>query len=91
MRNDASFGPRNWGMKLPQTDRHKGRGWLMGGPQEPGAGCVCCELPAGHTAGHQSLELRERTGLERGTGRSRSDRQEQRGWYRTQRPSDSCS
>lgn len=78
-RNDASFGPRNWGMKLPQMDRHKGRGWFMGGPQEPGARCVRCELPAGHTAGHRGLELRERTGLERGTGRSRADRREQRG------------
>ena len=43
----------------------------MGGTQEPGAGCVRCELPTGHTAGHGGLELRERTGLERWTGRSR--------------------
>lgn len=78
-RNDASFGPRNWGVKLPQMDRHKGRGWFMGGPQEPGAGGVRCELPAGHTAGHRGLALRERTGLERGTRRSPAGRQEQRG------------
>lgn len=35
-RNDGSFGPRNWGVKLPQMDRHKGRGWLMGGPRSLG-------------------------------------------------------